>query len=212
MVSIMKNKLKYTPTLILSLITLVSGGALVSSGAIAITSSKDAVVTVVPVCTISPDTGYTYNLSVPGGGSTNTESVARNAVQVSCNANNGFSIQAVGYSPDATHAGGLEGNTSMYSTVGTIPTGTSGASYWAFKIGSVTSSGSSTSTTAAVSPYGNYASVPASAVDVVVYGAPSTPGQAVTGTFKPDYKVTVSGGQPAGSYTGQVKYTLVTTS
>ena len=200
----MKNKLKYIPTLILTLVTVFAGMVLSSSGAdAALTGSKDAVVNVLPACTFTnSDSAYTIPISLAAGTNSNADGTT---VGVNCNEITGFFVQAVGFSPDGTHPDGLEGNTAMYGSQGTISTGTSGSnSYWAFKVKSATSSTSYT----IASGYDDYANVPSSATTIVTYGAPTTVGTAVTGNFIPNYKVSVSSTQAAGAYTGAVKYTL----
>ena len=211
-VNIMKNKLKYLPTLILTLIT-VFAGAVLTSAKVGATNpeTRNAVVNVNTACVFDDDFSHTYTLNLSAGTSGNTENPSRTPATVTCNNVNGFDIKAVGFSPDATHPGGDEGNTSMYSASGTIATGTSGTnSYWAMKVTSatVTSSHATPTTVTVPAAYdGTYGVVPASATPVATFSG-STEGP-VTGTFKTDYEVYVSSTQAAGTYTGAVKYTIV---
>lgn len=210
----MKIKLKYLPTIILTLITASGGAVLLSSNAGAVDDDADAIVNVNTACVFdSDDYDYTKTFATTPGTYVDTESdSSKPTVHVTCNNINGFSIKAIGFSPDATHAAGYEGNTFMYGgTVGNINTGTSGTnSWWAFKVTSATATvpPSTTPTTVTpVSPYGSYAAIPSSATSILNY-AGSTDGP-VTGTMRTDYKINVSSTQSAGTYTGQVKYTIV---
>ena len=204
----MKN-IKYIPTTILTLSTLISGAALASAPVLAANSgSKTATVNVSPACSFTAGDGYTANLSLAAGASATTESDTKTDIQVTCNSLSGFSVQAVGYSPDATHSDGEDGNTSLYSTVGTIPTGTTGTnSHWAFKVTSATSSTSYS----ILGGYGNYSNVPSSPTGVVSYTAPTSAGY-VTGSMRTDYQVYVSSDQASGAYAGKVKYIVVISS
>ena len=207
----MKNKSKYLPSLILTLITVFAGFALSSPQAGAATEgSKNASVTVIPACYFSnnQDT-FTTNITVAAGSTETTESSAKTTFQFTCGSSAGFSIQAVGFSPNTSGGDGVLGNTDLYSTVGTIHTGTSGSSsYWAFKVSSATSSTSYT----IEDNYGNYSNIPSSATDIVTYAGPSSVAGAVTGTLRTDYKIYDSTNQATGAYTGAVKYILAVNS
>jgi hypothetical protein len=205
MVYNMKN-IKYIPTTLLTLSTIVSGAALASAPALAAnTGSKTAVVNVSPACSFTAGDGYTANLSLAAGASATTESDTKADIEVTCNSLAGFSVQAVGFSPDATHADGEDGNTSLYSTVGVIPTGTTGTgSRWAFKVTSATS----TTSYNILYGYNDYSDVPNIPTGVVSYGAPTSSGY-VTGTLRTDYQVYVSSDQASGAYSGKVKYIVV---
>lgn len=205
----MKNKLKYLPTLTLTLMTVFAGAVLASAGANA-DVTRDAVVNVLTACSFTnSSSSYTTDLSIAPGGTEDTEEITtRPTFGVTCNANNGFSVNAIGFSPDATHPDGADGNTSMYGSYGTISTGTSGTnSYWAFKVSSASATGS---TATIESPYSGYSNIPSSTTPIVSFSAPSTPGTHVTGNVRTDYKVHVNPSLPAGTYTGKVKYTIVT--
>jgi len=206
MVYSMNKKIKYLPTIILTFATVVSGIVLTGSSVFAATSvSKNAIVNVSPACSFSAGDGYTANLSIAAGASANTERDTKTNIEVTCNNLSGFSVQAVGYSPDATHSDGLDGNTDLYSAAGLIHTGVTGPdSHWAFKITDATS----TTSYSILNGYNEYSSVPDSPTGVVSYAAPSTAGY-VTGTLRTDYEVYVSAEQNSGVYAGKVKYIVV---
>lgn len=206
----MKNKSKYLPSLILTSITVFGGVILSSSQVGAATDYKTASVTVVPACYFTNEgDGFTTNLAMASGVSENTENLTKDTFTFTCGSSTGFSIQAVGFSPESAGGEGVLGNTDLYSTVDTIPTGTSGTdSHWAFRI----SSASSSHTYTIQSDYGHYSSIPSIPTDIIVYPGALTPGTAVTGTMRTDYEVYASGDQAPATYTGAVKYILAVNS
>ncbi|MBR3269885.1 hypothetical protein IKG07_01405 [Candidatus Saccharibacteria bacterium] len=208
----MKIKSKYIFIPVLTLTMVFAAMALASGSAFAATGAADAAVNVVPACTFTTS-DYTITIPVAPGTLGNSESITRTdgSIETTCNGLNGWKIQAIGYSPDSTHPTGDDGLTSMYSPVSGglgnfIPTGTSGSnSYWSFKITSVSSD---TTTASILNGYGSYSNIPSSAVDVANYTGDGA-GGTVTGHMRPDYQIYASGGQAPGTYTGQVKYTIV---
>ena len=208
----MKMKLKYLPSLILTLITMLSLLALLAPSASADTPA-DAVVNVTEGCAFDDDYSHTFTLSFAPGLVVNTESATRPTINVTCNNPNGFKINTIGFSPDATHASGNEGNTFMYGSTGVnIATGTSGtSSYWSMKISSATATradgGTPAATVSIQSPYSAYSNVPATSTPVISYGAVTD--STVNGTMRADYQVSLATDQAAGTYTGKVKYTVV---
>ena len=204
----MKNKLKYLPTFILTLMTVFAGAVLSGAGASA-DITKNAVVNVVTACSFTnAESSFTTSFSIAAGGTETTESLTRPTFGVTCNNNTGFTVNAIGFSPDSTHTSGYDGNTSMYGPYGTIATGTSGTdSYWAFKVSSASATGATAST---VSPYSGYSNIPSTTTPIVSFSAPSTLGTHVTGSIRTDYKVHGNPALAAGTYTGKVKYTIVT--
>lgn len=208
----MKNKIKYLPIGILTITTALSGVALSSSGVAADTSgSKPASVTVGTACTFVGSSSYTENIEVYAGTLVESDT-SRAPYEIRCNDANGFTVQAIGFSPDATHSSGLEGNNFMYGgALGNIATGTSGDnSYWSFKIGfAYASEGTAT----IASGYNNYQPIPGTGVGlgeaatVVTYSGSTS--AFVSGLFRPDYQVFAAVAQGSGTYAGAVKYTLV---
>lgn len=211
----MKNKIKYLPIGILTLTTVFSGVALSSASVkAATTGSAEVTVSVNTACNFTGDTTFTTSLIADAGVRLDTESIAdatRGLFNVTCNNPDGFYVTAIGFSPDASNPGGLEGNTSMYSTKGTINTGTSGDnSYWSFKVSRVTGTNASIVGTAQGDTvnYANYANVPETDTTIVRYGATYST-DVVSGTIRTDYQIYTSPTQPAGTYTGAVKYKIV---
>ncbi len=192
----MKNKITNLSILGLTSLTVASGFMLAASGAKAVTNN--ATVTVPDACGFTT-TGYTWNLTANGGQVYNTESETKSA-SVTCNNPNGFKIKAAG-SPDTDLSGA--------STGLDIATGTSGSnSYWAFKVTSATSSASSPTIASGTGyDYSAYSAVPSAATEIISYPGSAT--AVVTGTFRTDYKISVSSTQAADTYTGGVQYTIV---
>lgn len=189
----MKNKITYLPILSLTLVTTLSAFALTAGGAKA-DVSKNTVVTVPDACSFTTS-GFDWTVSAVGGQTYNTESETKSAT-VTCNEPSGFVIKAAG-DPDTDLSG-----TSTGLDIATNTSGTS--SWWAFKVTSATSS--ATSPTIA-NGYNAYHTVPAAATEIISYPGSAT--AAVTGTFRTDYKVSISTTQAADTYTGGVQYTIV---
>lgn len=211
----MKNKIKYLPIGILTLTTAVSGVTLSAASVnAATTGTADVTVSVNTACNFTGTTTFANSLIADAGVTLNTESISdatRGIFNVTCNNPNGFYITAIGFSPDASNPSGLEGNTAMYSTKGTINTGTSGTnSFWSFKVSNVTGTNASIvgSAQGDTVNYANYANVPSTDTTIVRYGATSST-DVVNGTIRTDYQIFTSQTQPAGTYTGAVKYKIV---
>ena len=204
MVNIMKNKTKY-----LSIATLtLTAASVISLPAMAYTTgSTPASVTVPTGCTFSSSANWDSDLVVSGGNTANTESEGyQKNIVVNCNSSNGFAIQAIGIAPDSTSPSEMvEGNTSLYNSVAdaSIPTGTSGDSYWSFKA-IIAGSGTSASITPG---YASYASVPDSVTTIASFA--NTTSGATWGAIRTDYQVHASAALPSGTYTGAVKYTIL---
>ena len=162
--------------------------------------SVQASVTVPDACGMeATDTTHTDTAT---GGSYKTDFGGIATITVRCNDRNGYSVYAVGYT------GNNEGSTDLVGTNPnlTIPTGTgtsTATSHWAMKIGASTS----TFTPTILNGYNNYSLVPSTATKVVTYT--SDIDFSGTSVFTTSYAVAVAPAQPADTYTGKVKYTVV---
>ena len=167
--------------------------------------NADVSLTIPVACTMTGtvDTPHTANIEA----GTYTADIGTTTLKTVCNDGNGFSIYAIGYS-------GLEyGNNKMLATVGGVltpsydiatGTATSGdTSNWAMKLNAVTGTYAPTLTNG----FGSYRTVPTeyTKVATLLSGTDATIGSSVQST----YAVYVTSLQPAGSYNGKVKYTLV---
>lgn len=220
----MKAKLKYTSIGILTLIAVASSATFTSSyaGAVTESDSAESYVVVNDACEFDSDDSYTSTFTVTNATADDTDDDAlKPTFSMTCNNISGFSVVAVGFSPDATHATGEEGNTDMYSPTvsAVIPTGsvvTTGTfapaspSVWGMRISGVTSSTSFTTNSTYALASHNYAAVPSAtspATQMAHYTGSTT--ALVTGTLRADYGFYVSDTQPAATYTGKVKYTVI---
>lgn len=180
------------------------------------TVSATASVNVVSACTLSGG-GNNYSGSVANGSTTEFGS-SGTAIKAVCNDPSGYALYAVGYSGNSTTT---PTNTQLISNVSSdnnISTGNSGSnSYWAFKVNAINGTykpvvvGSPDDTiTGSTTNYANYQAVPASYTKVAFFTSNTDAGSNPTGSnVNPNYKVYISSSQPAGTYTGAVKYTLV---
>ena len=157
-------------------------------------STNSASITVSSACTFLAG-GGTYSNTVIGG---QIGAVTSDPITVACNDASGYAVYAVGYSDD-TYDGSY--HTDMISTLNNsynIKTnGTSGASYWKMKLQDL-------SNATIANNYGDYQAIPSSLTKVVSY---ATNTQAAS--FTPVYQIYIGVNQPADTYTGKVKYTLV---
>lgn len=174
-----------------------------ASGAYAENSAVDSVTVTIPVsCSITGTLGSAHTATTEIG--TYTENIGETTFNVLCNDANGFAVYAVGFSDDT------EGNTimkpSVLPAVNGIATGTAtsgNTSNWAMKLTAVSGTYAPTLETG----FNNY-HVVSSELTKVASMASNT--DATSGSsFKSTYAVFVSQAQPADTYTGKVKYTVV---
>ena len=172
-------------------------------------SSATASVTVSSACSFSRTNGSgEYNGVLANNSSVE---IPASTFTTFCNDPGGYAIYAIGYSnneygntdliynnePTSTHNIKTDGDTLV---------GGNGSS-WEMKLSSVENSFTPT----IENNYNNYSNIPsnytkiASYNNVTINDSDDTTGSSITAT----YQATASGTQPAGAYTGQVKYTMV---
>ena len=192
------NKLIFLPLGILALINTISFLSLSSNTTNAdSTTSAGANVNVAVACTLSGST-TTHAVEVLNGAY--NDNITGTTLRTICNGSGNYNIYAVGYTNNT------EGNNTLYSsTSGTIPTGTTlngTTSNWAMKLAN------STGNTATIeNNYNTFQVVPSTSTLVASYNATSS-NQTTDSTLATTYGVSISPNQPAGTYTGQVKYTM----
>lgn len=123
-----------------------------------------------------------------------------------CNSPNGYALYAVGFSGDVV------GGTDLIANIGSeynIKTG-DGASNWKMQVVSTGNYGTVVPAFDPGSGGSNYANIPSDYTKVAYY-SPAAGDASTESIFQPKYKATASGTQPAGTYAGQVKYTLIPT-
>lgn len=220
----MKNKIKYLPIGLLTLTTVLSGASLAGVGVFATTAactttngtttcsgagaipietgvaSNTATVHVSSACTFTNTDDATETASFDAGVYDTTHFANLNTIQAVCNDASGLKVYAIGYSENT------DGNTNLVSEVGTIATGTytegDTTSSWAMKI---TDNGG-TNTAVIPTAFQDYNVVP-NDYTLVASFAPQT-ATASSIKINTSYAVFASRTQPAGSYTGKVKYTI----
>ena len=185
---------------VLLFLTASSAFFLASSNSHADTTSATASVTVPDTCYMS-STSTTHTGTASGG--TYTENFGgESTVTVTCNDRNGYSVYAVGYSNDIEGTNGLIGT----STGLIIPTGTSttgSVSNWAMRLTPIAGTFAPT----ILNGYNNYSLVPATATKVATLTSDINVSN--LSQFKTSYAVAIASNQPADTYTGKVKYTVV---
>ena len=167
-------------------------------------SSLDASVTVGTACNFSGNVDIPHTSTIMNG--VNSTDIGKTTMNVTCNDQGGYAVYAIGYTNDEY------GNTTLQSSISddyNISTGTStsgNTSNWSMKLAAV----SGTTTATIENGYSNYNVVPDDYTKVATLNTITNPGISTTGSsISTTYQAYVSPTQPAGAYTGKVKYTLV---
>ena len=188
-------------------------------------SVVDEINITVPVsCTIGGTGMDTHNATINNG--QYNSAIGESTIKAFCNDSNGFSIYAIGYTDD-TDGNNVLANATLGDTYD-IATGilTTGAdSQWAMKLSTITSpvptyptiiAGSTADTDKEQGDpdFTSFQEVPDDYTKVAYRKAgtdinPTGQSTAEGSTIKSTYQVYISQTQPAGTYTGQVKYTMV---
>ena len=171
-------------------------------------SSSDTIKLSVPVsCTLSShiNTGEEHTISMVAG--TYEHDIGTTTLTTSCNDPGGFVIYANGNTADTA------GNNKLTSILGStydIPSGTATSgdtSQWAMKLTAVSSATSADTPTIATG-YNSYSTVP-NQWTKVVYKDAGTMNVETGSSFTTTYAIYLKGLQPAGTYSGQVKYVML---
>ena len=202
------------------------------------TDIVDEVTITVPVsCTMSGTGMTSHTATIPNGIYSGTytdpdtstsyaNGIGTTTLKAFCNDQNGFSIYAIGYTDNIDGKNVLTSSTlgSTYDIVtgtNTGPVNNTDTSNWAMKLATVTSSaptypiiiaGSTADTDKEQGDldYTSFQEVPDDYTKVAYRKASTDVGQNATGAeLTTTYAVYISKTQPASTYTGQVKYTLV---
>lgn len=188
-------------------------GAILSSTNVAADSDvvSTATISVPQSCTMSGTGMNSHNAEIQSG--TYTANIGTTTLHAYCNDSAGFAVYAIGYTDNEFGKNVLTDSTlgNTYDIV--TGTNTSGStSNWAMKLAITQDSGDTTGTNAFTidNSFGSYHNVPAEYTKVAHKNtatdmADTTGGAKLTTT----YAVLISSTQPAGTYIGQVKYTLV---
>ncbi|MDO4746865.1 MAG: FISUMP domain-containing protein [Candidatus Saccharibacteria bacterium] len=192
-------------------LTLLAGAALSSATVRADNAIDDINLTILASCTLSGSGTESHTATTQGNDY--IPDIGSTTLHAYCNDNSGFSIYAIGYTDDEYGKTVLTDSSlgSSYDIV--TGTATEGAtSNWAMKLNLTQDSGDTAGTNAFTldNGFGSYSSVP-SVYTKVAHKNTSTDMTPTTGGVKltSTYAVFASATQPAGTYIGKVKYTLV---
>ena len=183
------------------------GGA----GAYATGVADEINVTIPVACSLTNIVNTAHTASIEN--STYVDDIGETTFKVFCNDAEGFSVYAVGYTDDTFGNNTLKPSTVSSSTY-SIATGTATSgdtSNWAMKLTAVTGTYAptihSTEENSNTYSFTSYHTIPSEYTKVASYSSNT---DATTGSsFKSTYAVYASPTQPADSYTGKVKYTIV---
>ncbi len=209
-------------------VTMLAGAVLLSTTVSADDSVVDQINITVPVsCTMSGTGMNTHNAEIQNG--TYTPNIGTTTLHAFCNDAEGFAIYAAGYTGNeigGTNSNKLVGTaTSSNATIDTglaTSAGSPDVSNWAMKLTMTQDSGDTTGTNTftidsapnvsggADAPFSDYHVVP-NEYTKVAHKNSGTDMTASTGGVKltTTYAAYISKTQPADTYSGQVKYTLV---
>lgn len=167
------------------------------------TTSDSVSIQINTACTITTG-GGTYSDNINPG---SYKEITGNNINVSCNDAGGYALYAIGFSGnsyDAPDNNKMLGSGSNYIPTA-APTNDNTSSYWAMK---VSTSSSASATPSIDNSYGSYQIIPATYTKISHYSG-ATVGTTNNSVTAPTYKVNISSGQAADTYTGKVKYTMV---
>ena len=217
------HKVNIITMLVFLIATFFSTSALFLTNRVSATdpSVTDEINLTVPVSCSLSGTGMDSHVTTLQNGHSNS-TIGESTITAYCNDLNGFSIYAIGYTNDEY------GNTflidSSLPSTNNIPTGTAtsgNTSNWAMKLTpittptptypiTITGSADDTDKTSTTLDYTTFQSIPAEYALVAKRKAATDVGTNAEGSsFKTTYQAYAASGQAAGTYTGQVKYTLV---
>ena len=168
-------------------------------------------------CTLTSSGVNSHNAEI-NNGQTNDQ-IGETTIKVFCNDNTGYALYAIGYT-DNEYGKNVLVNSAIDSSydIATAATITTGTSSWAMKLTKTGSSylpivaGSTDDTNKQTGDpdFSGFAAVPAEYTKVAYYLSSTDSGATASGSnLTTTYRAYISPTQPAGTYVGQVKYTLV---
>ncbi|MBQ9484856.1 hypothetical protein IJU85_02010, partial [Candidatus Saccharibacteria bacterium] len=201
-----------------SAVMLTAGFLLSSASAWAEDTSIDEVTITVPSsCTLTGTLNTAHTTSLLSGETANN--IGTTTLKVICNDSAGYAIYAIGYTDD------VYGKTVLTSSalgssydIATATTVTTGTSSWAMKLATsgssylpvIVGSTGDLEKESSTPDFSNYVAVPTEYTRVAYRNSATDVGTGALGSsLTTTYRVYVSPVQPAGTYIGQVKYTLV---
>ena len=199
-------------------ITAFSFAALTLPSVLADDGFVDVITINVPVsCSLVASGMNTHTATIQNGNT--TSDIGTTNVKVTCNDNTGYALYAIGYTNDEYGNNKLT-NATLGSThdIITATTVTTGTSSWAMKLTKTTNSytpiiaGSTDDTNRQTGDpdFSGYTAVPNEYTKVAYFPSSTDIGSGASGSnLTTTYRAYISQTQPAGTYIGQVKYTLV---
>lgn len=202
---------------------IVSGTVLLSDSASADTAygtlSSNASVNVAVSCSMvsTVDTDHTATLVngiYSGSASYYPNGIGQTTIQSFCNDPNGYAVYAVGYTGDSTTGNNTVLHSAELGATYDIATGTATSgdtSNWAMRISSVAGTYAPSILSDDDGSYADFHKIPATYHKVARFasGTDSGPSATVGSSITTTYAAYINGTQPAGTYTGKVKYTLM---
>ena len=194
---------------VLFLVSFTSLSALILSSSFASADDNTVVIddiniTIPTACSIQGTGNNSHNATINNG--TYVSDIGTTTIKAFCNDSEGFAIYAIGYTDNEY------GKNVMTSDLGSTydivtGTGTSGNSQWAMKLATESNA---TYPITIQNGYDAYHTVPNEHQLVASRSARTDVGNNAEGsTLTSTYQVFISGTQPAGTYVGQVLYTMV---
>ena len=200
------------PTLILLTLTLLSGLTLASTSVSADDVVDNVTITVPMSCTMSGNGMTSHTASIPNG--TYNSSIGETTMKAFCNDHEGFAIYAIGYTDEEDGKNVLTSSALGSTSDITTSTATSGNnSAWAMKLAipqSPTPTYPMTIQSDTEGSFSSFHTVPDDYTLVAKRTSSTDIGQNAEGSsLTTTYQAYISQTQPAGTYTGKVKYTMV---
>ena len=220
------NSYIYIYILVVALIsfTLISSLAL-SSHSVSANSAGASVVVPAGYCNVTTGSNDVEHTATINNG-IYQENIGTTTFKVVCGDSGGYSIYAIGYSGNeygntkllATVQGSLNPSYDIITGIGTNEATTGGVSNWSMKLipipstftptiesaDNIDSNGTTLSTNAS---FANYHTIPTTYTKVATF--PSVTDEYQGSSFQSTYAAYISSTQPAGTYEGKVKYTMV---
>ncbi len=199
--------------------TVLTAGFLLSSAFVWAedTSIDEITITVPSSCTMTGTLNTAHTTSLLSGETANN--IGTTTLKVICNDSAGYAIYAIGYTDD------VYGKTVLTSSalgssydIATATTVTTGTSSWAMKLATsgssylpvIVGSDGDLEKESSTPDFSNYVAVPTEYTRVAYRNSATDVGTGALGSsLTTTYRVYVSPVQPAGTYIGQVKYTMV---
>ena len=198
--------LRFSTTKLLMVVTAICGIFLASTNTTAYQSTQaNANIKVSTSCTVSATGMNSHNVTLVGG--TYNSAIGETTLKIFCNDIAGFAVYAVGFTDNTLGKNVLTSSTLSSTHDINTGTGLSGNSQWAMKL---ITDPAATYAVQLQNGFGAFQTVPTEHTLVAKRNTHTDIGPAATGaTLSTTYQAYVSPSQPAGTYTGQVKYTIV---